>query len=44
MEVTAPDLEISMGKFAWHGYKGLEDHMTGSKGQYFDEHFEPKGI
>jgi hypothetical protein len=22
MEVTAPDLEISMGEFAWHGYRG----------------------
>lgn len=36
MEVTAPDLEISMGEFARHGYRGLEDHQTGSKGQYFD--------
>ena len=44
MEVTAPDLEISMGEFAWHGYKGLEDHQMGSKAQYFDEHFEPKSI
>lgn len=44
MEVTAPDLEISMGGFAWHGYRGLEDHMTGSKAQYFDQHFEPKSI
>ena len=40
MEVTAPDLEISMGEFAWHGYRGLEDHMTGSKAHYF----EPKSI
>ena len=44
MEVTAPDLEISMGEFACHGYRGLEDHMTGSKAQYFDQHFEPKSI
>jgi hypothetical protein len=44
MEVTAPDLEISMGEFAWHGYRGLEDHQMGSKAQYFDEKFEPKSI
>jgi hypothetical protein len=44
MEVTAPDLEISMGEFAWHGYRGLEDHQMGSKAQYFDEHFEPRSI
>ncbi len=44
MEVTAPYLEISMGEFAWHGYRGLEDHQMGSKGQYFDEHFEPRSI
>lgn len=31
MEVTAPDLEISMGEFAWHVYRGLEDHQMGSK-------------
>jgi hypothetical protein len=35
MEVTAPDLEISMGEFAWHGYRGLEDHQMGSKDQFF---------
>ncbi len=29
MEVTAPDLEISMGEFAWHGYQGLEEHQMG---------------
>jgi hypothetical protein len=28
MEVTAPDLEISMGEFAWHGHRGFEDHQT----------------
>src|SRR5215212_5526022 len=44
MEVTAPDLEISMGEFAWHGYRGLEDHQMGSKDQFFDQHFEPRGI
>jgi hypothetical protein len=44
MEVTAPDLEISMGDFAWHGYRGLEDHQMGSKDQYFDQHFEPRSI
>jgi hypothetical protein len=44
MEVTAPDLEISMGEFAWHGYRGLEDHQMDSKAQYFDEKFEPKSI
>jgi hypothetical protein len=44
MEVTAPDLEISMGEFAWHGYRGLEDHQMGSKDQFFDQHFEPIGI
>lgn len=44
MEVTAPDLEISMGEFAWHGYRGLEDHFAGSKADYFDEHFEPRSI
>ena len=44
MEVTAPDLEISMGEFAWHGHRGFEDHQTESKGQYFDEHFEPRSI
>ena len=42
MEVAAPDLEISMGDFAWHGYGGLGAHQTGSKGRYFDEHFEPQ--
>ena len=31
MEITAPDLEISMGEFAWHGYRGLEDYQMGSK-------------
>jgi hypothetical protein len=44
MEVTAPDLEISMGEFAWHGYKGLEDHQMGSKAQFFDQKFEPRSI
>jgi hypothetical protein len=44
MEVTAPDLEISMGEFAWRGYRGLEDHQMGSKDQFFDQHFEPKSI
>jgi hypothetical protein len=44
MEVTAPDLEISMGEFTWHGYRGLEDHQMGSKAQYFDEKFELKSI
>jgi hypothetical protein len=44
MEVTAPDLEISMGEFAWHGYRGLEDHQMGSKDQFFDQHFEPRSI
>ena len=33
-----------MGDFAWHGYRGLEDHFAGSKALYFDEHFEPKSI
>jgi hypothetical protein len=44
MEVTAPDLEISMGEFAWHGYRGLEEHQMGSKAQFFDQHFEPRSI
>jgi hypothetical protein len=44
MEVTAPDLEISMGEFAWHGYRGLEEHQMGSKAQFFDQHFEPISI
>jgi hypothetical protein len=44
MELTAPDLEISMGEFAWHGYRGLEDHQMGSKDQFFDQHFEPRSI
>ena len=44
MEVTVPDLEISMGGFAWHGYRGLEDHQTGSKDRFFDQHFGPRGI
>jgi hypothetical protein len=44
MKVTAPDLEISMGEFAWHGYRGLEDHQMGSKAQFFDQHFEPRRI
>ncbi len=44
MEITAPDLEISMGDFAWHGYKELEDHQMGSKAQFFDQHFEPISI
>ena len=44
MEVTAPDLEISMGEFAWRGYRGLEDHQMGSKDQFFDQHFEPRNI
>jgi hypothetical protein len=39
-----PDLEISMGEFAWHGYRGLEDHQMGSKDQFFDQHFEPRNI
>jgi hypothetical protein len=36
MEITAPNLEISVGDFAWHGYKELEDHQMGSKAQFFD--------
>jgi hypothetical protein len=44
MEITAPDLEISMGDFAWRGYKGLEDHQMGSKAQFFDQKFEPRSI
>jgi len=44
MEVTAPDLEISMGEFTWHGYRGLEVHQMGSKDQFFDQHFEPRSI
>src|ERR671920_955692 len=44
MEITAPDLEISMGEFAWRGYRELEDHQMGSKAQFFDQHFEPKSI
>jgi hypothetical protein len=44
MEVTAPDLEISMGEFAWHGYRGLDEHQMGSKAQFFDQHFEPRSI
>jgi hypothetical protein len=44
MEITAPDLEISMGEFAWHGYRGLEEHQMGSKAQFFDQHFEPRSI
>jgi hypothetical protein len=24
MEITAPDLEISMGEFAWHGYRAKQ--------------------
>ena len=43
-EVTAPDLEISMGEFAWHGYRGLKDHQVGSKGKYLYERFEPRSI
>jgi hypothetical protein len=31
MEVTIPDIEISMGEFAWRGYRELEDHQMGSK-------------
>ena len=33
-----------MGEFAWHGYRGLEDHQMGSKDQFFDQHFEPRNI
>jgi hypothetical protein len=44
MEITTPDIEISMGEFAWRGYRQLEDHQTGSKAQFFDQHFEPKSI
>ena len=33
-----------MGEFAWHGYRGLEDHQMGSKDQFFDQHFEPRSI
>ena len=44
MEVTTPDIEISMGEFAWRGYRELEDHQMGSKAQFFDQHFEPKSI
>ena len=44
MEVTSADIEISMGEFAWRGYRELEDHQMGSKAQYFDQHFEPKSI
>ena len=44
MEVTTPDIEISMGEFAWRGYRELEDHQMGSKAQFFDQHFEPRSI
>ena len=44
MEITTPDIEISMGEFAWRGYRQLEDHQVGSKAQFFDQHFEPKSI
>jgi hypothetical protein len=37
IEITSPDLEISMGEFVWRGYKELEDHQMGSKAQFFGE-------
>jgi hypothetical protein len=44
VEVTTPDIEISMGEFAWRGCRELEDHQMGPKAQFFDQHFEPKSI
>ena len=44
MEITSPDLEISMGESVWRGYRQLEDHQMGSKAQFFDQKFDPKSI